>query len=69
MGISRWNVSGLYKLQSCEHADTVKKIVSLVSHLPWSLHTDVFIKVLGTAHYNGVRVFDRTSLFTAQEEH
>lgn len=69
MGISRANVAGLYKLQSWEHADTARKIVSLASHLPWSLYTDVFIKVLGTAHYNGVRIFDQAPLFTAQEEH
>lgn len=66
--MSRDYLAGLYKLQSFEHADTVQKIVS-ISHLPCSLHTDVFIKVLGTAHYNGVRMFDRASLFTAQEEH
>lgn len=69
IGVSRENVAGLCKLQSFEHADTVRKIVSLASHVPWSLHTDVFIKLLGTAHYHGVRIFGRASLFTAQEEH
>ena len=68
-GMSRDYLAGLYKLKSFEHADTVRKIVSIISHLPCSLHTDVFIKVLGTTHYNGVRMFDRASLFTAWEEH
>lgn len=36
--------------------------------VPCSLHTDVFIRVLGTAHYNHVRMFDRASLFIAQEK-
>ena len=68
-GMNRDYLAGLYKRQSFEHADTVRKTVSIASHLPCSLHTDVFIKVLGTAHYNGVRMFDRASPFTAREEH
>lgn len=32
-------------------------------------YADVFVKVLGTAHYNSIKVFDRALLFTAEKEH
>jgi len=34
----------------------------LVLYLPCRLNTDVFIKILGTAYYNGVRMFDQALL-------
>lgn len=32
-------------------------------------YTDVFVKVLGAAHYNSIKMFDRALLFTAEKEH